>query len=451
MEVEWDTSDSFANSRRVAGPDATPHTDLTAKLDLVGLPPGERVFYRVRFMDLDRPAVVSEPVEGTFRTAPLAERNIRFAWSADTCGQGWGIDPDRGGMRIYETMRQQAPDFFLHSGDTIYADNPLPKSIRLADGTLWRNIVTPAKSKVAETLDEFRGNHAYNYLDENLRRFCASVPVIAQWDDHEVRNNWYPGQTLESDVQYTVKDVNTLAERARRAFFEYQPIRWTAGDPWRIYRSLSFGPMMDLFVLDQRSYRGRNSRNRQTELTDESAWMGAAQINWLKQALLRSKATWKIIASDMPLGLIAADGSNFEACANGDAGMPLGRELEIADLLRFCKEDAIRNMVWLTADVHYACAHYYDPAAAAFKEFDGFWEFVSGPLHAGSFGPNLRDNTFGPQLKWQALAPRGGMGPADGYQFFGTVAIDGRSRGLTMQQFDLAGRELYKLELKPVA
>ena len=42
-----------------------------------------------------------------------------------------------------------------------------------------------------------------------------------------------------------------------------------------------------------------------------------------------------------------------------------GRELEIADLLRFIKIAGITNTVWLTADVHYTAAHYYDPVEGA--------------------------------------------------------------------------------------
>ncbi len=60
----------------------------------------------------------------------------------------------------------------------------------------------------------------------------------------------------------------------------------------------------------------------------------------------------------------------------------------------------ISNTVWLTADVHYAAAHYYDPNKAQFQEFEPFWEFVSGPLHAGTFGPNELDNTFGPEVRF---------------------------------------------------
>lgn len=77
------------------------------------------------------------------------------------------------------------------------------------------------------------------------------------------------------------------------------------------------------------------------------------------------------------------------------------RELEIADLLRFVQRAEVRNTVWLTADVHYCAAHHYSPERAAFKDFAPFWEFVAGPLNAGSFGPNALDGTFGPQVMFQ--------------------------------------------------
>jgi len=77
-------------------------------------------------------------------------------------------------------------------------------------------------------------------------------------------------------------------------------------------------------MLDKRSYRG-NTENRQTETSEETA-SGSAQVSWLKQQLPTS-TTWKVIASDMPIGLVVPDGSTaFEALANGD-GPALGRSL----------------------------------------------------------------------------------------------------------------------------
>ena len=64
-------------------------------------------------------------------------------------------------------------------------------------------------------------------------------------------------------------------------------------------------------------------------------------MQWLKRELRGSRAQWKVIAADMPIGLCVPDGKDaqgrdrWEAIANGNDGAALGRELEIADLLRF--------------------------------------------------------------------------------------------------------------------
>jgi alkaline phosphatase D len=442
MVVEWSTSDSFRDVRRVVGRVAESSTDFTGKVELRRLPPGERIFYRVQFEDRAGQRTASETVAGQFLTAAKDERDVLFAWSGDTCGQGYGIDESRGGLLTYEAIRSLQPDFFIHSGDTIYADGPLKPEVKLPDGSVWKNLVTPEKSKVAETLAEFRGNHRYNLLDKNVRAFNAEVSLLAQWDDHEVRNNWYPGQQL-TDSAYTIRDVDTLARNARQAFYDYWPLR---GD--QIYRRISRGPLCDVFMLDLRSFRGPNTLNRHPEPTRDTAFMGNKQLRWLKQSLRDSKALWKIIASDMPIGLIVGDGKNFENCANGN-GPPLGRELEIADLLRFIRREHIANTIWLTADVHYAASNYYDRALAQFKDFDPFWEFVSGPLHAASLAPGSLDNTFGPQMRYSSR-PKGAKasGPYSKEQFFGTVRIDGKSKFATVTHHNRDGEKLWKIELE---
>src|SRR5262249_443016 len=154
---------------------------FTARIDLGGLPAGQQIFYRGVFQDLADPKILSGPVSGRFKTPPAGRRTVTFAFSGDEAGQGWGINPPWGGMKMDERGRAARPDFFIHSGDQIYADGPIKAEVPLEDGTVWRNVTTAAKAKVAETLEEFRGNFAYNLLDENKRRFCAEVPVLVQW------------------------------------------------------------------------------------------------------------------------------------------------------------------------------------------------------------------------------------------------------------------------------
>jgi alkaline phosphatase D len=455
MIVETAATESFRNPRRWHGPLLDAGTDFTGTTRLQGLPPGEQIHYRVLLADPDDPRRTGEPVTGTFRTAPVSRRDgVRFLWSGDLAGQGWGINPEFGGYRIFDAMARLDPDFFLLSGDCVYADGPMSPTAALPDGSTWRNITTEEKSKVAETLAEFRGNFRYNLLDENLRRFNARVPVVVQWDDHEVRNNWYPGQTVpDSDARYTEGSVDVLASRALRAFGEYYPVSTLrpGAEEGRVYRVLRRGPLLDVFVLDMRTYRNANSAGDRTE--DPQGILGREQLEWLKRELSRSRAVWKVIAADMPVGLVVPDGGegrrNFEAIAQGDPGVPLGRELQIAELLRFVKHRRITGTVWLTADVHHTSAQHYQPSRAAFADFEPFWEFVSGPLNAGAFPASALDGTFGPERVFVKAPTASNVSPAGGYQFFGEVDIDGGSGEMTVRLREQDGTVLFTKVLRP--
>jgi alkaline phosphatase D len=164
MLVEWSYDEQFQGVHRVVGPYALDTTDFTARQDLEGLEPGSEVFVRVSFQSLSNARAVGEPVTGRFVVPPdelvrdgrrpgHAGRDLRFLWGGDTAGQGWGINPGFGGMKIYEAMRQRRPLFFIHSGDTIYADGPIAESVVAENGLVWNNLVTPQVGKVAETLD----------------------------------------------------------------------------------------------------------------------------------------------------------------------------------------------------------------------------------------------------------------------------------------------------------
>ncbi|GAB3944211.1 alkaline phosphatase D family protein [Corynebacterium tapiri] len=440
MIVETCSDASFRNVRRYTSEAAlTPESGFTGKLRLAGLNPGE-VHYRVQAEDLYSGAL-SEPTYGFLRI-PGERRNIRFHWSADVAGQGYGINPEMGGMIGWRTMAERNPDFFLHSGDTIYADNPIKEEVTLPDGKIWKNVVTEEVSRVAQSLEDYRGRYAYNLLDENYRDFNARVPQIVQWDDHETVNNWYPNEVLDLD-EYRVKDVNTLADWSHQAFHEWQPTDPTLPVDGRIYRKLSHGPLLDIFVLDMRSYKDDNTLNHKGTQADGRI-LGAAQEQWLIQSLQQSTATWKIVANDLPLGIVVPDGDHQEGVSNGSDGVPVGREAEIARVLQAIRE--VPNVVWLTADVHYCAAHHYDPSRAQFQDFAPFWEFVAGPLNAGAFGPNKMDGTFGPEVVF-SHAGATNESPLGDSQHFGEVDIDAESRELTVRLITTRGAVLFEKSL----
>lgn len=454
-------------AREIVGPWATATTDYTAKLGLQKLPAGREFTVSIGFEDSD--GARSQLVKGRFRAAG-GKGETTFVWTGDTAGQGWGINPDIGGMPGYATMLETDPDFLIHSGDNIYADGPIHPTVTEKDGQIWRNVTTEEVTKVAESLTEFRGRYRYNQMDHNVRAMYARVPVIGQWDDHETTNNWYPGEILTDPAYANEKRVDVLAARARRAFGENMPIadgylstrsgwytwdrprrnlggkKGQVPDPVRIYRKVSRGAHLDVFCLDMRTYRGDNPSAARA---NPVALLGEEQLAWLMRELRASKATWKVIASDMPLGLIVTDGTAQEGVSDGVGDRLGGREHEIAQVLSGIKKHRVRNVVWLTADVHYTAAHHYDPSRAVFTDFDPFYEFVSGAIHAGSFGPNKLEGTFGPKALFEKSGDYVSQSPRTGSnQFFGHVTISGDGL-FHVSLRDATGAELYTKTLEP--
>jgi alkaline phosphatase D len=444
MVVEWSTSPKFTDVRTIEGPRVTVEQDLTGRVALGSLPGGTRIHYRVRFANDG----ASEWATGALSTAPRSndDVDVLFAWSADTNGQGWGIDPSRGGMPAFTALLERAPDFYVNCGDAIYGDDAVPEAIVLPDGSSWKNLVTPAKSHPAESLDDFRGAFLYARHSAEVRAASAAIPIASIWDDHEVRNNWFPGQRID-DSRYRETDVDVLAARARQAMWEHTPTLRDASAP--MYRSMRWGRRAEIFLLDGRTYRTAND-----PAPADERFLGEEQLTWLENALTSSTATWKIIACDMPIGLVVAEparsraGLAFDGFAN-ESGVPRGREEELVRLFSKLKARVVRNVVWLTADVHYAAAHRYDPSRAAFKDMLPFWEFVAGPMHAGAFPRKPFDDTFGPELVWASADETTLGSPATGASHVGLVRIDGRSGVMTVTFVDARGRDLHASVLRP--
>jgi alkaline phosphatase D len=443
MVVGW----TAGSIRRVElGPTVDADSDYCGVVELEGIPPASIVKLDVSFVG----EAESEKLTGSFRTGDSAG-DVFFAWSGDLCGQGYGIDPERGGLRVFEAMRKEGPHFFVNSGDVIYADNPILATTTGPEGTVFHNVVVDEKKKVAETLAEFRGAFGYHLLDEHVRKFHREVPLVVQWDDHEIHNNWYPGQTLKDPRYVQENKVPILAQRARRAFFEYTPIRRSATHT--IQRVIKRG-LVDVFVLDARSFRGPNGKNLEKNASEVTAFLGDTQLDWLKQELAASKATWKVIACDQPVGLVIGDGwedgvQKHEGWANGDPGEPRGREHEMAKLLRFLESKKIKNIVFITADVHYVAAHEYAAERGKIGPFPTFWEFVAGPLHAGGFGPSPMDATFGGKVVFQRVPPIMNQPPINEWPSFGSVHVDNKSLAMTVRLHDGLGGVLFEKILDP--
>jgi alkaline phosphatase D len=276
----------------------------------------------------------------------------------------------------------------------------------------------------------------------------SRVPAFSIWDDHEVRDNWFPGEVVDEPARLEPR-IDAISGFALRAMLEHTPTLATPSG--LLYRSMRWGPLLEVFFVDGRSFRTPNYPP-QPPGTPE-AFLGEPQLAWLASALTRSTATWKVIACDMPIGLVISEpaphtgASAYDGFAN-TSGFPSGRELELARLFTALHERDVRNVVWLTADVHYAAAHYYNPSRAVFRDMSPFYELVAGPMHATSFPRKRFDDTFGPELVYASAGWNSFGSPATGEQYFGMVRIDGRSHVMTVTLVDSRGRDLHVTSIR---
>jgi alkaline phosphatase D len=276
---------------------------------------------------------------------------VTFTWSGDLGGQE-RCRQGEAGYPIFDVMLRHKPDFFLFLGDTIYSDSPCPSPPN-----------EPGADSVARSLPEYRARHRYQRGAAALRRFLESVPVYVIWDDHEVRDNFsgpYEG----------------LMPAGRQALREYWPISTHPVEPHRLYRTVRYGTDLELFILDTRQYRSRNSDQDGPEKT----MLGSAQLIWLLEGLEKSTATWKVVATSVPLsipkpGPLANPG--FDGWNGGPDGTGFERERRVIVDAIVAKK--MKNVVFLGGDVHYIQATSYDPNQDGAADFH---EFVAGPLSA---------------------------------------------------------------------
>ena len=216
--VEVSTTESFAKAPRLSPLDALPGSDFTVKRaarraavrpgHLLPLHRRRSLRHQHRFRADRRPL--------PHRTA--SRRAVRFAWSGDTAGQGWGIDDV--GMKTYSTIASTR-----RTSSSIPATRSMPttrcptRSTCSGTAAIWKNRrLIDEKRKVAGTLDEYRGQWKYNMIDEHVRAMNAICPTFYQWDDHEVLNNWSAFEGPERRPRYSGKDRSVCcAARAMRA------------------------------------------------------------------------------------------------------------------------------------------------------------------------------------------------------------------------------------------
>jgi len=372
MRVEWGTGEGpAAGPAQQSAPEVLrAERDFIGQFTLRGLTPDTEYWYRVLAHGAGSPAA-SEFAR--FRTAPAPGRSapVRFSWSGDV-GQGMANRPP---FPAFASIAAEDPAFFIFNGDTIYGDSITP--------------VGPG----ATTVPEFWAKYKENREDPLFQALARSTPMIITWDDHEVDND-YRGQ-------------NPRLGPGRQAFTDYWPI--SARPPSTTYRSLRWGRELEVFVLDNRQFADPLDAPDGPGKT----MLGVEQRDWLAREVRRSSARWKVLVTSCPLSILRS--------ADPPQDDWVSYEHELGLLVNGWRAAGVRDIVWLTADVHWGQAIHYPRY--------GMWEFVGCPIGAN------------PRVEGRPLSPT--FEPVETYlglreRFYGSVAIDPAAATMTV---DLKGED----------
>lgn len=420
----------------------TGERDFTGKFAIEGLEPGVRYRYEVRFIDSD-PESKAEPASafGVFQTAPATSeaREVRFAFSGDLAGQNICRDVKEG-FPIFNPINELNLHFFVGLGDMIYADNTCEETGALGNKQIPGNFQPSVK------MEDFWAHWKYNREESGSLRLLSHTAYYPVWDDHEVVNDFGPELDTRSKPPYTPEAH--LMPLGRQAYLDYNPLLEDASDPNRLYHKARWGKHLEIYFLDNRQYRDLKLAVDDPE--EPKTMLGREQVEWLKESIAASDATWKIIVSSVPMSIPTGwpPEEGRDAWANYD--QETGFENELLEIMNFMREQSPRNFVWITTDVHFAEVLRYMP----YEDDPDFevYEYVVGPMNAGSFPNRALDETLNPESLFfhgpESIGAVKTWEEAKKWFNFGAITIsrDGEFKG---DIIDTAGSTLFELNLQP--
>ncbi len=352
--------------------EAVDASDHAAQVRLDGLQPGTSYRYRAWFGTPDECATPGDAAEGRFRTAPRPGESapLRFSFGGDLGGQNVCRDRDEG-FPIFLPMARRRYAFFVALGDMIYGDGRCDEVGRFGNAQIAAPFVESAR------IEDYWAHWRYARGDDALRKFLGTTPYVALWDDHEVANDFAPDDPLMGI--------------GLRAFVHHNPVDAGVSAGRRLHRSLRWGRNVELLALDARQHRDPATR---PDLADApKSMLGSAQRSWLEGRLRESDARWIVVASSVPISIPTGSEQARDGWADGGNGQGYERELRALFEVARAQE---RNLVFLTADVHFSTVLRYVPFPDEAPDFV-VHEVVVGPLSAGIYPREDLDETFGPE------------------------------------------------------
>jgi alkaline phosphatase D len=375
--------------------------DHTVKVDATRLRPDTAYYYRFTCRGETSPV-------GRTRTAPARNATpdgLRFGVvSCANLQAGW--------FSAYRHLaRRDDLHAVIHLGDYLYEYAPGEYGYGRANTDIRPH--APAREMVS--LADYRQRHAQYKTDPDLRALHARHPFIVTWDDHEVTNDaWRDGAENHQPAE---GDYAARRAAAHRAYDEWMPVRMSGtaatGDGTRLFRTLRFGALAELSMLDLRTYRDQQATTpapspvpTPTGGTDGTI-AGRAQLDWLKQRLRRGGPQWKLVGNPVMIapvtfaqvphdlvdpvndvtGLLPRDGAPY----NVDQWDGYTRDRR--ELFEHIRDQGLRDVVFLTGDIHsgWACDLPHDVATYPLGDSAGV-ELVCTSVTSN----NLKDITGSP-------------------------------------------------------
>lgn len=348
VSVTWQVATDSTFSGVVASGAVTtgPERDHTVKVDVTGLSPATTYWYR---FSLDG---VWSPV-GRTRTAPAADADVASLRFGVVSCSNW----EAGHFAAYRRLAARTDlQLMVHLGDYIYEYGTGQYD---SGGTVVR-VVQPVNETI--TLRDYRIRHGHYKTDPYLQQLHASVPWLITWDDHEIANDTWSGGAENHDP-LTEGSWAARKAAAQQAYAEWMPVRLATDGS--IYRRLRFGRLAEFAMLDLRSYRSKQASG--SAVFDPARTItGDNQMSWLKSGLSQSTTHWKLVGNSVmisPLSLLGLPswllGPIAELFGAGALGSDQwdGYDADRAELISHIRTNALRNVVFLTGDIHSSWAN----------------------------------------------------------------------------------------------
>jgi alkaline phosphatase D len=414
--VGWQVATDAGFTNVVAGGSSStgPGKDHTVKVDAAGLAAGRWYFYRFSYRGEHSPA-------GRTRTAPAATASPgRMRFGLASCSN-W----QAGHFAAYRRMADRGDlDAVLHLGDYLYEYGPAE----------YGNFRQHDPPREMTTLADYRRRHGQYKTDPHLQRLHAVCPWVVTWDDHETANDAWSGGA-ENHTEGAEGSWTQRRAWARQAYREWMPIRLSSSGV--IYRRLRFGKLLELTMLDLRSYRSQQVDFASAGKADDPdrTMAGAPQLAFLQDSLRTSAAQWKLIGTSVmfspllippvpqiigkPLadltGILPSDGAPF----NFDQWD--GYQFERRQLVNLLQNEKVQDTVFLTGDIHMSFAHevpvdagLYPLSPSVATEFvvtsvtsDNLDEIAGVPPRTASVAVETAAMTLNRHLKWVEMDSHG--------------------------------------------